>query len=179
MKNWHAVAGIVVAGGATYFGWRWYQAQKAKAMATSAPVGGRAPIEGVLPGPQGSGQPTVKSTGLKNLVPGVTMLGRPDIAARREAGAQAAASLRGVTSNALASAQRSVVAAGNFVASLGDSTQTSKAAKNKAVDMAIQAHQDGAAEAAQAKAFVDGVGSNVKNTASAVDNFGGRVIRGL
>lgn len=145
MKNWHIVAigAVAVAGiGGAY----WWMRRKREASAQSAMMGGdttaptqRAPIEGLLPAPQ-PGASVMGSAVRENLQfqPG-GFLGRPDVGIRRAAGAQAAAGLDEARQRAKASAYRAGVAASNIAISLADSTQTTRAARVKATELAVAA----------------------------------------
>ena len=169
MKNWQLVGGVIVAVGAVGGAWWWYRRQHAAAAAAPAlaPVVDRAPIQGVLPAPQMDGARVVEARGLGDFSPSA-FLGRPDVAARRAAGAQAAAGLKYAATAAAASAWRAGVSASNFASSLGDSTATSSAAKSKATQLAVAAANDSGVMAQQAESF-----------AEAADRFTANKILGL
>lgn len=169
MKNWQLIGGIVVAVGGLGAAWWWYRRQHQEAAAAPAlqPVAERAPIQGVLPAPDMDVNRVVQARGLGEFSPSA-FLGRPDVAVRRAAGAQAAAGLKLAATAAAASAWRAGVSASNFASSLGDSTQTSQAAKAKATQLAVAAANDVGVMAQQAQNF-----------AQAADRFTANKILGL
>lgn len=186
MKVKHIV-GIGVGVGVAAVGgvWWWKRRAMAGGLAANADIVGgvspagseeRAPMYGSLPAPvrvpasggNASGGEGVGGKSPLQLVQGMTFVGRPDIAARREAGAQAAASIRGTAMKAGAAAYQAAVAGAGIMNTLADSTQSSKAAKDKATELAIKAGKDAEEAARQAAAF-----------SKSLDNFGARIIRGL
>jgi hypothetical protein len=144
MKNWHVmtIGAVAVVGiGGAY----WWMRRKRDAAVQSAMMPEstmptqRAPIEGLLPAPQPGAsvmRPAERET--MSFVPG-GFLGRPDIGIRRAAGAQAAAGIDEARTRAKASAYRAGVAASNIAISLADSTQTTRAARMKATELAVAA----------------------------------------
>lgn len=179
MKVWHSAVLGVAAVGAGYMGWKWYQKRQAQALGMSvgdsdgldsgsAPIDSGSFISSALPAPVRVSPESGNAGKSPTMRSGVTMMGRPDIAARREAGAQAAANLRGTANSAAAAGMRAIVAAGGLAESLGDSTKTTAAAKDKAKEMAKNTAYDAKKAAGQATDFV-----------KAMDGLGSRVIRGL